>query len=120
MVDVVIADDEFISLMLFKRLVENCGHTVVAEAHSIDETIKAVKKHKPAIVILDVAMEERDSGLKACSKIKKDKPETSVIFVSGYKEEDFADELRDIDFEGFLEKPVRQEHLNKILKTIKL
>lgn len=120
MADVVIADDEFISLLLFRRLVEECGHTVVAEAHSSIETIEAVKKHRPAIVILDIAMEEKESGIEACKAVKKTSPGTSVVFVSGYARTTFDERLKEIDFDGFLEKPVRQRNLQLAFDSLKI
>jgi YesN/AraC family two-component response regulator len=115
---VVIADDEFISLMLFKRLVEECGHTVVAEAHSTKETLDAVREFAPDLVILDIAMEKRESGIIACKEINDINPGTSVVFVSGYGSETFREELSEVTYAGYLEKPVKSQHLCAVLSKI--
>ncbi len=60
----VIADDEPITIMDIREILEYAGHSVVGEANDGFDAIELCKKHKPDVVLMDIKMPLLD-GLKA-------------------------------------------------------
>lgn len=76
------------------------------------------KRHEELdLLLLDVMMPKMD-GLRAFKEMKKIKPETKIIFVSGYAESEFIANLRKTGGVGFVQKPIAPQQLLKEIETI--
>lgn len=64
---IVVVDDEPITRMDIRDVLEEAGCDVVAEASDGFEAIEACKKHRPDLIIMDIQMPILD-GLKAGKK----------------------------------------------------
>jgi DNA-binding NarL/FixJ family response regulator len=62
---------------------DNQGITVVGEAGSKADAVRAVKRLKPDIVLMDVRLPD-GSGIEACRNILASHPTTRVIFLTSY------------------------------------
>ncbi|MBQ6937673.1 MAG: response regulator transcription factor [Clostridia bacterium] len=51
--------------------------------------IDAVKRLSPDLLLLDIQMETKTAGIKALAEIKKSFPETKVIMLTGYDDEEY-------------------------------
>jgi len=60
---------------------------VVGEAATGEEAVELVRATRPDVLLLDVAMPDVD-GLEALPRIRAASPETAVIFVSGFTNDD--------------------------------
>ena len=60
---------------------------VVGEAATGEEAVELVRATLPDVLLLDVAMPDVD-GLEALPRIRAASPETAVIFVSGFTNDD--------------------------------
>jgi two-component system LytT family response regulator len=79
---VVIDDQEFCTEVIRDMLAENCPDVkIAAVCNSGKDGIKAIKKHNPDLVILDVEMPEM-SGFDMLQKIKN--PSFEVIFTTSF------------------------------------
>ncbi len=101
---VIIAEDEYITAELFKTQVELLGHEVLAITHSGEETILKVKENKPDVIFMDISMEHRTDGIETCKKIKKLYNDVKVYFLTAYQKDMFNNELKDVDYDGFIDK----------------
>jgi two-component system response regulator DevR len=61
--------------------------TVVGEAGTVAEAIDAAARTKPDVVIMDVRLPD-GSGVEACRAIREARPETKVIMLTSYADED--------------------------------
>jgi len=69
------------------------GFEVVGEARSGEEALDAVERLKPGLVLMDINM-DGISGIEASRRIRDEHPETRVILLSTYDEEDLPGDAR--------------------------
>lgn len=102
---ILIVDDEPANLAIMRDILDDAYTLVFARNGS--ETLTAVAKHAPAMVLLDVGLPDMN-GYELCSQIKRiDKTgNVQVIFVTGYT--DVAHETAGFDAGGvdYIVKPV--------------
>jgi DNA-binding NarL/FixJ family response regulator len=92
---VLVADDSVLLREGLVRLLQESGCDVVAQAGDADELLRKARAHKPAVAIVDVRMppENTDDGLRAALTIRNEHPDTGVLVLSQYIEEQYAVEL---------------------------
>jgi RNA polymerase sigma factor (sigma-70 family) len=80
---VVIADDHEIVRQGLGSLFKDSGVRIVAEAEDGDGAVKATRKHKPDVVLLDVRLGDTD-GIDAIKRIRSASAETRVVVLSAF------------------------------------
>ena len=110
-VRVVLADDHAIMRSGLRRLLEgeaNCE--VVAEAGTVDDTVRFVGAHKPDILVLDLNMPDEPS-LPAIPRMQKASPETRIVVLTMQSELAFAREALRAGASGYVLKEAADEEL---------
>jgi DNA-binding NarL/FixJ family response regulator len=92
---VLVADDSVLLREGLVRLLEEAGCLVVAQAGDAPDLLRKARAHKPDVAIIDVRMppDNTDDGLRAALTIRSEQPETGVLVLSQYIEEQYAIEL---------------------------
>ncbi len=80
---ILIIEDEEMIAEVIKETIEDMGHSVVGVAHSEESAIELAEKEKPDLVLADVWLRGRKSGIKAVEQIRS-MTGAQVIFVTGY------------------------------------
>lgn len=80
--DVLIVEDEAVLVMDLEAIVSDCGHTVIAEAMSLDDVKDLAARINPDVAFVDVQLAGGSSGLEVCAFIREHWPETAVVFVT--------------------------------------
>ena len=80
---VLIADDHEMVRRGVAELLEGSGVEIVGEASTGKQTLRAVSRCKPDVVLLDVRMPEGD-GITTVAKLKKKHPNLPVVMLSMY------------------------------------
>ena len=115
---VLVADDTESVQSLFRRLLIDAGHDVVAVSDGV-EALEAVQLHHPDVVILDVGMPKLD-GFEVCRRLKSDPATrlTPVVLVTGLTE--LADRITGIEAgaDEFLSKPVHPHELRARVSSL--
>jgi DNA-binding NarL/FixJ family response regulator len=77
------------------RLLQEGGCEVVAQAGDAPDLLRKARAHKPDVAIVDVRMppDNTDDGLRAALTLRDEQPETGVLVLSQYIEEEYAMEL---------------------------
>jgi DNA-binding NarL/FixJ family response regulator len=77
------------------RLLGEAGFEVVAQAGDADALLRKALAHKPDVVVADVQMPpgHGDDGLRAALELRRQRPETGVLVLSQFYEEQYALEL---------------------------
>jgi two-component system, OmpR family, response regulator len=99
-----------------------------AGVESQAEAESYIDKHKPDLAILDLMMENDDSGFILCYKIRKKYPDVPVIIATAVSHEtglafslDSEQERSWIRADKYLEKGIRADQLDlEIMKLLKL
>ena len=81
MANIMTCDDAAFMRMQIKKLVEEGGHTVVAEASTGLECVELYDVMKPDIILMDITMPDTD-GIEATKRIIAKDPNARIIMVS--------------------------------------
>ena len=88
---------------------------VVATAANGREGYEIIKKHKPDVVLMDIRMPELN-GVEATKLVKKDYPETVVIILTTFDDDDYIVEALCHGASGYLLKDM---HGDKLIQSIR-
>jgi DNA-binding NarL/FixJ family response regulator len=91
-VRVVIGEDSLLLREGIARLLESSGLDVVGLAGDFDALIAAVEETRPDIAVVDIRMPptHTDEGLRAAREIRAARPDTGVLVLSQYLDEDYV------------------------------
>ena len=76
---------------------------IVGEAEDGRQAVAQVKKLRPAVVLMDIAMPLLN-GLEATRQIRKDFPDTKVLILSAHSHDAFIKQVTELGAAGFLLK----------------
>lgn len=95
------------------------GMSVVAEAGTVAEAIEAAARARPDVVIMDVRLPD-GSGVEACRTIREARPETRVIMLTSYADDEalFASIIAGAS--GYLLKQTRGQAVVDAITTVAL
>jgi len=79
------------------------GWEVCAEASNGRTAVKLAQQLKPNIAVIDLELPDLN-GLEATRQIKKNRPETKVLFLTMYDDEDYLVECMDVGAGGYVLK----------------
>jgi DNA-binding NarL/FixJ family response regulator len=101
-VRVVVGEDDVLMREGIVRLLEEAGFEVPAQAGDADSFLRKALAHRPDVAVVDVRMPpgRGDDGLRAALELRRQRPETGVLVLSQYYEEDYALDLIDASAEG--------------------
>jgi DNA-binding NarL/FixJ family response regulator len=83
----IVDDHEVVREGLRALLDRREGMTVVAEAGTVAQAIERATQEKPAVVIMDVRLPD-GSGVEACREIRSVLPETRMIMLTSYADDE--------------------------------
>ncbi len=115
MTKILIVEDETVSALLFKKILEMEGHSVCGIAASGPEAIELASLHQPDYILMDVRLTGPMSGIEAAMEIVK-KQDSKIIILSGYSFDELSDELSSLNPLAVFTKPVGMEQLRSVLK----
>jgi len=121
---ILVVEDDIDCLDQVSLLLERDGYEVV-RAQGRLEGEEALMRMRPDLAVLDLMMEEMDSGFVLCHEVKRLYPETPVILLTAVASEtgmDFKTAAGDaqswVKADLMLDKPVRPEQLNAAVKKL--
>ena len=80
-------DHEVVRLGLRSLIERHAGFEVVAEAATEHEAVQKALEHKPDIVLMDIRL-AGGSGIEACQQIISELPETKVIMLTSFADDE--------------------------------
>lgn len=118
-VRVVLVDDhEVVRLGMLTLLEDLSWVQVVAEAGSGAEAVAAVERTQPDVVVMDIRMPGQ-SGIEACREITTRWPETRVIMLTSYAEDEMIFQAIQAGATGYVLKQVGNRPLIEALKAVR-
>ncbi len=115
-INVLLADDHTVVRQGLRMLIEGEPDiSVVGEAENGLQTVQMARKLRPDVVVLDVAMPHLN-GLEVTRRIIRDLPDTRVLVLSSYSDEEYVQQLTEQGASGYL---VKQTAGNELIKAIR-
>ena len=113
----VVDDHEVVREGIVSSLDRRDGFHVVAQAGTVAEAIAAAKRFQPDLVVMDVRLPD-GSGVEACREIRSDHPDTRVVMLTSYPDEEAVLSAIVAGASGYLLKETRLRDLVKALETV--
>lgn len=116
-IKILIVDDHTLVREGFAKMLELVPEfEIIGQAKDAGEALKLSEKLSPEVILMDVRLPDT-SGIEATKIIKKVNPETEVIILSMYDDEEYLLEAVKAGATGYLLKDVA---LNDLIKAIKI
>jgi DNA-binding response OmpR family regulator len=113
---ILIAEDELIVARVMKRVLEQNGYEVMQvcdEAHAI----QASAEFRPDLLILDIHLKNKSSGLLAGKEIRKQGMQCPILFTTGNSYEQTREAIKEIVNCHLFIKPIDTEQIVQFLDT---
>jgi DNA-binding NarL/FixJ family response regulator len=118
MLRILIVDDhEVVRLGLRALLERHPNFAVVDEASTGREALQKSLSHKPDVVVMDIRLPGR-SGIEACQEIVQHLPDTKVIMLTSYAEDDLLFDAISAGACGYVLKQIGTDDLIRAIETV--
>ena len=110
-------DHEVVREGLAALLARRPAFQVVAEAGSVAEAMIAARRFKPDLVVMDVRLPD-GTGIEACRDIRAEMPDTRVVMLTSYPDEEAVMAAILAGASGYLLKQIRGRDLVAALESV--
>lgn len=115
---ILIADDhEVVRIGLAALLDRQAGFRVVGEAASGNEAVRMARALRPDVVVMDIRMPD-GSGTDACRAITAELPQTPVVMLTSYADEEALFEAISAGAAGYVLKRIGSDELVSAVRTV--
>jgi AmiR/NasT family two-component response regulator len=112
---ILLAEDEVISRMDLREMLENLGYIVIGEAGDGVAAVNLARTLKPDLVLMDIKMPELD-GISAAETLSQERV-TPVLLLTAYSDKEFVDRAVDAGVMGYLVKPFAEAQLKPAIEV---
>jgi len=113
----VVDDHEVVRLGLRGLLERQPGWEVVAEASTGDEAVARALEYRPDVVVMDIRL-AGSSGIDACRRIINQSPETRVVMLTSYAEDELLFDAIAAGAAGYVLKQIGSDELVRAIETV--
>jgi two-component system response regulator DevR len=113
----IVDDHEVVRLGLRSLLDRHPGFTVIDEATTAREALQKALLHRPDVVVMDIRLPGR-SGIDACQDIVGKLPDTKVIMLTSYAEDDLLFDAITAGACGYMLKQIGSDDLVRAIETV--
>lgn len=118
MLKLLLVDDHEVVRLGLKALLSNYSNfEVVAEASNADEAVSRSLEYKPDVIVMDIRLPGR-SGIEATREIMEALPETKIIILTSYAEDELLFDAIDAGAYGYVIKQIGSDDLVHALEAI--
>jgi len=83
---IMIIEDEAIIAMDISAIVESMGHEVTGIARTRDQAVELARKHPPEMILADIQLADKSSGIDAVAHILEEMGDIPVVFITAFPE----------------------------------
>lgn len=110
-------DHEVVRLGLRTLLDQHPNFDVVAEAETAREAIEKTSMYKPEVVVMDIRL-KGGSGIEACQEITTNYPDTKVIMLTSYAEDEMLFSSIRAGAAGYVLKQIGGDDLIRAIEAV--
>jgi two-component system response regulator NreC len=114
----VLVDDHTLFRQGVRRLLESeSDFDVVGESPDAGEAVEKARELRPDVVLMDIGMPGL-SPFEAARQIKKNRPETKIIFLTMYEDEDYLVQCLEVGAAGYVLKDTPAQQLVSAVRDV--
>src|SRR5689334_45958 len=110
-------DHEVVRLGLKALITRQPSFDVVAEAGTADEALERARVHKPDVIVMDIRLPGK-SGIDATREVMKSLPDTKVIMLTSYADDELLMDAIEAGAAGYVLKQIGSDALLKSLEAV--
>ena len=115
---ILLVDDHEVVRLGLRALLERHPHfEVIADAGTAREAIERVKQYSPDVVVMDIRL-PGGSGIEACEEITENYPESKVIMLTSYAEDEMLFSAIRAGAAGYVLKQIGGADLVKAIEAV--
>ena len=115
MAKVFIVEDELILLEKIKMLLNELNHEIIGYSDNADNAIEKIKKTKPDVVLLDIALPGKNNGITIAKQIHE-KLHIPFIFTTSFDDKETIGEAVLTKPVTYLTKPIKKGELSAAIE----
>ena len=113
-----LVDDHTLFRQGVRRLLESeSDFEVIGEAADGGEAMEKARETRPDVVLMDIGMPGL-SSFESARQIKKNRPETKVLFLTMYEDEDYLVQCLEVGASGYVLKVYATEQLAHAVSSV--
>jgi two-component system, NarL family, response regulator DevR len=117
-VSVLLVDDHEVVRMGLRTLLEKRENlAIVGEAGSVAEAVSAARHSRPDVIVMDIRLPD-GNGVEACREIRGDLPDTKVIMLTSYADDEAVYGSIMAGASGYLLKQTRGQNLAEAIERV--
>jgi DNA-binding NarL/FixJ family response regulator len=113
----IVDDHEVVRLGLRGLLERQPGWEVIAEAATADESVSRALEYRPDVVVMDIRL-AGGSGIEACRRIIAALPDTHVIMLTSYAEDELLFDAIAAGAAGYVLKQIGSDELVRAIDMV--
>jgi response regulator of citrate/malate metabolism len=106
---VLIVEDQFVEANDLQLMLRKAGYDVCGIARSVDIAEELIRKEKPGLVLLDIFLKGKRTGIDLAHQLKEDN--IAFIYLSANSNEEILATAKTTEPYGFIVKPFRERDL---------
>ncbi len=114
---ILLVEDERITAMAERELLESLGYRVTATAATGEEAVRKAAEERPDLILMDISLQGKMDGIEAAATIRK-QIDIPVIFVTAYSQTDFGGRIKDGTSFRYIYKPISAELLKNCIDAV--
>jgi DNA-binding NarL/FixJ family response regulator len=116
---ILLADDQHMVRQGIRQLLEReADFEVVGEAESGPELLKLAFELKPDVIVLEARMSKLN-GVDGIRRVKADNPQTAVLVLTAFEEEEYVIQLVGAGAAGYLLKSAYSDELAQAIRSVR-
>lgn len=115
---ILIVEDEMITAVNIKKILEEKGYTVCGIAVSGESALAQFEEKKPDIVMLDIILQDDIDGIEVAREIRKTS-DIPIIFLTAHTDSGTIQRAKTTYPQGYIPKPITTQQLFSVLEMAK-
>lgn len=110
-----IVEDELLTAENIKRTLQKYGYDIIGISQSASDAVKFVKQTKPDLILMDIMLKGKLSGIDAAEKIRKI-ADIPVIYLTAFSDDDTISKAKLTSPFGYIIKPFENRELYSVIE----
>jgi CheY-like chemotaxis protein len=114
---ILIVEDEAIPALHLQTIFSTLGYTVLEPVPTGEEAVEIAEREELDVILMDIRLEGKLDGVQAAKKILQFR-DVTIIFMTGYDQEDVMSQIEGMDHAGYFMKPLNIERIKRIVENV--